>query len=74
MRNIDDYISHGQFIQTTDIISILLCAPLGAILIDSMGPKLLTKDATEEEEEKAKGTRKKSILEKEENPEDEEAN
>jgi hypothetical protein len=39
-----EYIDIGNIIQTTAIFSIVICAPLGAILINSLGPHLLTKD------------------------------
>ena len=42
------YILYGQEIQTTAIIAILICAPLGAILMSTFGDKLLTKDVTVE--------------------------
>ena len=43
-RDLIKYIEYGEFIQSTSVISIIICAPLGAILINSLGPKLLTND------------------------------
>lgn len=47
---IDDpeYIRYGQIIQTTAIFSIVICAPIGAILINTLGPKILPKDPDNE--------------------------
>jgi hypothetical protein len=39
-----DYIYYGNVILTTAILSILICAPTGAILINSLGPIYLSKD------------------------------
>ena len=38
------YIEYGEIIQTTAIISILIAAPLGVILLNALGHRLLTKD------------------------------
>ena len=43
-RDLPEFITYGEFIQSTCVISIIICAPLGAILINSLGPKLLTND------------------------------
>jgi len=40
----EQYILYGQEILTTAILSIVLCAPLGAILMTTFGTKLLTCD------------------------------
>eukprot|EP00347_Sterkiella_histriomuscorum_P000158 403376950 len=37
----DKYIEYGIIVQTTAIFSIILCAPIGAILISTFGPKYL---------------------------------
>ena len=36
------YKAYGIIIQTTAIIAILICAPVGAILLNTFGTKLLT--------------------------------
>ena len=43
-RELEDYIEYGEFIQATAIISILICATVGAILINLFGEKLLPND------------------------------
>ena len=45
----DKWIGMGTDILTLAVLSILITAPLGAVSILALGPKLLTKDATEEE-------------------------
>jgi hypothetical protein len=47
LKNVE-YIEYGEIIQTTAIFSIVICAPLSAILINTMGPILLTKDSIDE--------------------------
>ena len=44
LRGLETYMEYGEFIQSTCVISIIIGAPLGAILINSLGPKLLTND------------------------------
>jgi hypothetical protein len=44
----DDYIKYGNIIQTTAILSIFICAPLGAILMNTVGLKVLTKEIDED--------------------------
>ena len=43
-RELEDYIEYGEFIQATAIISILICATVGAVLINLFGEKLLPND------------------------------
>lgn len=43
-----DFEDYGLYILTTAIISILISAPLGSILTNSLGPRLLAKEATVE--------------------------
>lgn len=38
-------------ILSTAVVSIVLCAPVGAILMNTLGPKFLSKDIDEDEEE-----------------------
>lgn len=42
--NIPEYEEYGLIIQTTTIFSIIICAPIGAITMNSAGPRLLSYD------------------------------
>lgn len=44
-------IAYGEIIQTTAIFSIAIMAPIGAILINSLGPELLDKETYESDKE-----------------------
>ena len=50
--------NYGNIIQTVSIFSIVICAPIGAVLISTFGPLFLThtpdKKAVEESKEKVK--------------------
>ena len=50
----DEWIGMGSDILTLAVLSILITAPLGAVSILALGPKLLTRDAPEPEEEEEK--------------------
>jgi hypothetical protein len=39
-----DFIEYGNIIQTISIFAIVLCAPTGAVLLNSLGPKFLPLD------------------------------
>jgi hypothetical protein len=39
----EEYVHYGITIQTTTILAIICCEPIGAFLIDTFGPRLLTK-------------------------------
>lgn len=43
----EDYQAFGLNIQTTTILSIILCEPIGSFLIDQFAPKLLTIDPSD---------------------------
>lgn len=45
--NYKDYQQFGLIIQTTAILSIVICAPIGSFLIDQLAPKLLTIDPSD---------------------------
>ena len=47
----DVWLDMGNSILTLAVLSILITAPIGAVSILALGPKLLTRDATEEEGE-----------------------
>ena len=47
----DEWLGMGNDILTLAVLSILITAPIGAVSILALGPKLLTRDATEEEGE-----------------------
>lgn len=49
---ITEFYEFGEAIQNTAIFSILICAPIGAILMDTLFPFLVTKDAEVVELEK----------------------
>jgi hypothetical protein len=44
---VTEYYTYGEQIQTTAIFSIIICAPMGAILINSLFPRLTIKNAIE---------------------------
>ena len=48
------YKAYGIIIQTTAIISILICAPIGAILLNTFGTHLLTQDIDETPDDQKK--------------------
>lgn len=50
----EEYMEYGGIIQTTAIFSIVIAAPLGSILISSLGPRLLTKDEIDPKDEQNK--------------------
>ena len=54
----DIWLGMGNDILTLAVLSILITAPLGAISIIALGPKLLTRDAPEDQEEKQEGPAK----------------
>ena len=37
----EDYMQYGLIIQTTTILSIIFCEPIGAFLVDTFAPKML---------------------------------
>jgi hypothetical protein len=39
-----EYVEYGNIIQTTAILSIIICAPIGAVLMNSVGVAVLEKD------------------------------
>lgn len=39
--NVPDMIEYGNIIQTVSIFSIIICAPIGSVLISTFGPKYL---------------------------------
>jgi NhaP-type Na+/H+ or K+/H+ antiporter len=43
----EDYQAFGLNIQTTTILSIIICEPIGSFLIDQFAPKLLTIDPSD---------------------------
>ena len=45
--NYKDYQQFGLFIQTTTILSIIVCEPIGSFLIDQFAPKLLSIDPSD---------------------------
>lgn len=51
-EKITEYYDYGLQIQTTSIFSIIICAPLGAILMNTFAPKLLTVDLVDEKKGK----------------------
>ena len=54
----DIWLGMGNDILTLAVLSILITAPLGAVSIIALGPKLLTRDAPEDEREKQEGAAK----------------
>lgn len=42
------YVEYGNIILSTAILSIVICAPIGAILMNTFGPKLLPKNIEED--------------------------
>ena len=40
----DEYIKYGEFVLNTSVISIIISAPLGAVITNTMGPVWLSKD------------------------------
>ena len=47
-----EYIEYGNILLTTAVIAIILTAPLGAILINTLGVKWLSHDAEDPEDDK----------------------
>lgn len=43
-------IDHAKILLTLSVLSVVICAPLGAILISIAGPKLLSNDSCEKGE------------------------
>ncbi len=43
----EELINFGQQLMTTAILAIIMCAPMGAILMNTCGKKLLTKSENE---------------------------
>jgi hypothetical protein len=39
-----DYINYGNIIQSTAILSIIICAPIGAVMMNTVGVAVLEKD------------------------------
>ena len=58
LGNKDIWLGMGNDILTLAVLSILITAPLGAVSIIALGPKLLTRDAPEDQEEKREGPAK----------------
>lgn len=44
-----EFINYGMIILSTAVLAIVLCAPLGAIMMNTLGPKFLSKDMDEDE-------------------------
>jgi len=42
-KGIDEFLPHGIRCLTVSVLSIIITAPMGAILMSSLGPKWLTK-------------------------------
>lgn len=59
----DEWLGMGNDILTLAVLSILITAPLGAVSILALGPKLLTRDTPEEGGEKVEGLPKARELE-----------
>merc|ERR1712037_571313 len=55
LGNREEWIGMGNDILTLAVLSILITAPLGAVSILALGPKLLTRDTPEEGGEKVEG-------------------
>ncbi len=45
---IPEFVEFGEQIQTTGVLSIVLCAPLGSFLVETLYPKLLTQEKIDE--------------------------
>ena len=58
LGNKDIWLGMGNDILTLAVLSILITAPLGAVSIIALGPKLLTRDAPEEKREEQEGPSK----------------